>query len=141
MSVSQRRIVRPWGWFETIGEGLGYLVKRLSIKVGQRISLQRHRHRSEHWVVVGGRGLLELDGQRIEAEPGQTLFIPVGALHRVSALAPLGQPSALADQQHGTLPTIQADADALVIIEVQRGDQLSETDIERIADDYGRVLT
>lgn len=151
-----QRTHRPWGWFEAIaghqdsaepvaappareapphdpavpvkpsGEAATtmrpaaatpYLVKRLWIHPGARISLQRHRHRCEHWVVVAGSGLLECDGASHAAAPGSTLLIPAGAIHRASA----------------------ADA-GLLIIEVQRGELLSEEDIERFADDYGRVV-
>ena len=90
-------------------------MKRLAILAGTRISLQRHRHRCEHWVVVAGAGVLELEGRSLEAVVGTTLFIPTGALHRAAAGA----------------------AD-LVIVEVQRGDDLREEDIERFADDFGR---
>lgn len=107
---------RPWGWFETLGSGEGYLVKRLCIRAGQRISLQRHRHRLEHWVVVGGSGELECDGQRLPATAGTTLLVPCGAVHRASA-----------------------GNDDLLIIEVQRGSLLREDDIERLADDYQRA--
>ena len=109
-------VERPWGWFEPLGSGEGYLVKRLCIRAGQRISLQRHHHRSEHWVVVGGTGTLLCDQQRLNAEPGTTLWIPCGAVHRASA----------------------GDHD-LLIVEVQRGELLSEDDIERLADDYQRL--
>jgi mannose-6-phosphate isomerase len=109
------RVERPWGWFETLGGGRGYLVKRLWIRAGARISLQRHRQRSEHWVVVEGDGVLECNGQAIEAAPGAVLEVPCGAIHRASA----GQSN-------------------LLIVEVQRGEQLREDDIERLADDYNR---
>ena len=109
-------VERPWGWFEPLGSGEGYLVKRLCIRAGQRISLQRHHHRSEHWVVVAGNGTLLCGTQSHEATPGCTLLIPCGALHRASA----------GDQD-------------LLIVEVQRGALLSEDDIERIADDYQRI--
>ena len=102
------RVERPWGWFESLGSGDGYQVKRLCIHAGQRISLQRHRHRLEHWVVVAGDGDLECAGQRIA--------VPCGAIHRASA-------------GHSDL----------LIVEVQRGDLLSEDDIERLADDYQRA--
>lgn len=108
-------VERPWGWFETLGSGEGYLIKRLCIRAGRSISLQRHRHRSEHWVVVAGDGELECDGARISAVPGTGLLVPCGAVHRAGA----------------------GSAD-LLIIEVQRGDLLSEDDIERLADDYQR---
>jgi mannose-6-phosphate isomerase-like protein (cupin superfamily) len=108
-------VQRPWGWFETLGDGEGYLVKRICINAGQRISLQRHQHRLEHWVVVAGTGELELDGQRIAAAPGTTLLVPCGSIHRA-----------------------RAGSSDLLIVEVQRGDWLSEDDIERLADDYQR---
>ncbi|MFM7733426.1 MAG: phosphomannose isomerase type II C-terminal cupin domain [Cyanobium sp.] len=107
---------RPWGWFETLAQGEGYLVKRLLIRAGRRISLQRHRHRCEHWVVVGGEGELELEGRAVPAGIGTTLFVPVGAWHRAAA-----------------------GSHDLLIIEVQRGADLREDDIERSADDFGRV--
>ena len=109
---------RPWGWFETLGSGEGYLVKRLCIRAGQRISLQRHSHRLEHWVVVTGSGELECDGQLLPAAAGTTLVVPCGAVHRASA-----------------------GPDDLLIVEVQRGSTLSEDDIERLADDYQRCGT
>jgi mannose-6-phosphate isomerase len=107
---------RPWGWFETLAVGDGYLVKRLCIRAGLRISLQRHRWRSEHWLVVGGDGLLECGGDQRQAGPGTSLVIPLGAVHRASA----------------------GNAD-LLIVEVQRGGRLYEDDIERLADDFGRL--
>jgi mannose-6-phosphate isomerase-like protein (cupin superfamily) len=112
------RVLRPWGWFETLATGPGYRVKRLWITANHRISLQRHHHRSEHWVVVGGEGMIECEGQSVPAAAGITLFIPRGGLHRAAA----------------------GDT-ALEIIEVQRGDELREDDIERFEDDYGRVVT
>lgn len=111
-----QRIARPWGWFEDLGGGAGYKVKRLCIRAGQRISLQRHRHRQEHWVVVAGTGTLECGGSQQLAEPGTTLLVPCGAVHRAVA-----------------------GSDDLLIVEVQRGDWLSEDDIERLADDFGRA--
>lgn len=109
------RTLRPWGWFETLDEGEGYLVKRLQLEPGCRLSLQRHRHRSEHWVIAAGHGSAELDGVVQPLEPGGTLYIPCGALHRAAAAAA-----------------------PLTIIEVQHGSVLREDDIERFADDYGR---
>lgn len=111
-----QRCERPWGWFETLARGDGYLVKRLGIRAGRRISLQRHRHRCEHWVVVSGCGELELEGEGIPAGVGTSLFVPEGAWHRAAA-----------------------GGDDLLIVEVQRGDELREDDIERLADDFGRA--
>lgn len=120
------RVERPWGWFETLidappssppdGRG-GYAVKRLWISPRCRISLQRHHHRSEHWVVVSGEGWLECEGSSIPAEVGTHLAIPQGAIHRARA---------------GALD--------LLIVEVQQGSWLSEDDIERLSDDYGRPV-
>ena len=116
--AGSNRSERPWGWFESLARGDQYLVKRLCLHAGRRISLQRHRHRSEHWVVVSGEGVIELDAQSITATVGTTVFIPVGGMHRACA-----------------------GAVNLEIIEVQRGTLLSEEDIERFDDDFGRVVT
>jgi mannose-6-phosphate isomerase len=109
-------VERPWGWFENLGAGDGYLVKRLCIRAGQRISLQRHHHRSEHWVVVSGCGDLLCGDDTIAATPGVSLLVPCGSVHRATA----------GNQD-------------LLIVEVQRGQWLSEDDIERLADDYARA--
>ena len=110
------RVERPWGWFEALGCGEGYQVKRLLVRAGHRISLQRHQHRSEHWVVASGDGWLECEGSSTPAEAGTCLAIPQGAIHRASA-----------------------GAQDLLILEVQHGSWLSEEDIERLSDDYGRA--
>ena len=119
-SPTAERVERPWGWFENLGggdgDGDGYLVKRLLIRSGARISLQKHRHRSEHWVIVAGEGLLQIDGDSVPATPGTSVFIPQGSLHRATA---------------GT--------GDLLLVEVQRGAVLREDDIERFDDDFGRA--
>jgi len=115
---AHQRHGRPWGWYETVLDDGGYLIKRLWIEPGQRLSLQRHRHRCEHWVVVAGTGCIDCQDGQIEAVVGTTVFIPVGGIHRASA-GPVD----------------------LEIIEVQRGALLSEDDIERFDDDFGRVVT
>lgn len=107
---------RPWGWYENLASGEGYLVKRLWIAPGRRISLQRHHHRCEHWVIVAGGGTVEIDSSERPVRPGDALLVPLGAVHRATAAA-----------------------DGLAIVEVQRGEQLREDDIERLADDYGRL--
>jgi len=125
-SAELERVHRPWGWYETLAiagpaggaeDPSGYAVKRLWIQAAQRISLQCHHQRDEHWVVVEGSGLLECGDARIAASPGTTLEVPLGAIHRATA-----------------------GSDGLLIIEVQRGAVLREDDIERFADDYGRVI-
>lgn len=115
--VPDPRVERPWGWYEDLLEGPGYRLKRLLIRQGQRLSLQRHRHRSENWTVAAGHGDLYCDGQWFRAEPGTTLHIPCGALHRACG-----------------------GAGDLVIVEVQHGSDLRESDIERLEDDFGRVI-
>lgn len=113
----ESRTERPWGWFETLAEGKGYRVKRLRILAGRRISLQRHQHRSEHWIIASGSGRIDCQGTSFDVSAGDTLSIPIGSLHRAAA----------------------GDED-LEIIEVQRGALLSEADIERFDDDFGRVV-
>lgn len=113
----ESRTERPWGWFETLAEGKGYRVKRLRILAGRRISLQRHLHRCEHWIIASGHGTIDCQGSSTVATIGDSFFIPIGGLHRATA----------------------ANED-LEIIEVQRGALLSEADIERFDDDFGRVV-
>lgn len=107
---------RPWGWHQTLAEGHRYRVKRLHLWPGCRISLQRHHHRCEHWVVVEGSGTARVAETTVTLSPGTEVFIPRGTLHRAAA-----------------------GAEGLVLIEVQRGGTLSEDDIERLADDFGRA--
>ena len=114
--LAHRRVHRPWGWFETIDAGPGYQVKRITVNPGAQLSLQRHRHRSEHWVVVTGTAQVRRDGQTFDLAENQSTYIPPGARHR------LANPGAA----------------ALQIIEVQVGDYLGEDDIERFEDDFGR---
>ena len=110
-----QRTERPWGWFDTLVADQGYLVKRLWIAPDQRLSLQRHRHRQEHWVVTAGTGVVHIDGIDHPAAAGSSFHVPCEAVHRATA----------SDQ-------------GLLIVEIQRGSILSEDDIERLADDYGR---
>ena len=107
---------RPWGRWEVIGTGSRYTVKRITVLPGQRLSLQYHHHRSEHWTVVDGAAEVELDGVAHQLGAGEHVFIPLGARHRV--------------RNGGDAP--------LVFIEVQVGDLLDENDIVRVSDDYGR---
>jgi len=115
--IPARRSERPWGWFETLAIGEGYLVKRLCILAGRRISLQRHQHRCEHWIIASGHGTVDCEGSSLQASVGDSFTIPIGAMHRATA-----------------------GSEDLVIIEVQRGELLSEEDIERFDDDFGRVV-
>lgn len=113
----KRKSVRPWGSFTVLADEPDHKVKRLVVSAGCRMSLQRHRFRSEHWLVVAGTGLVTRGKKQVQAEEGASVDIPAGMLHRV--------------QNVGRKP--------LVIIEVQRGEYFGEDDIERIEDDFGRV--
>ena len=108
---------RPWGWYEVIDHGDRYKVKSIEVNVGEKLSLQRHFHRSEHWVVVEGTALVELDGKETLIFENHSTYIPTNSIHRLS--------------NPGKIP--------LRIIEVQSGGYLEEDDIERFDDDYGRL--
>lgn len=106
---------RPWGrWEEYLNEP-GYRVKRIIVNPGQRLSLQKHEHRKEHWVVARGRGMFHLDGAEQRVREGDAIYIPLGGVHRI--------------HNDGD--------DYLVIIETQLG-LCIEDDIIRLEDDYGR---
>jgi mannose-6-phosphate isomerase len=108
---------RPWGGFQTLEEGQGYKVKRLVVEAGHRLSLQRHRHRAEHWVVVEGSARVQVGSSRRRLRARQAITVPRGAWHRIENPGPV----------------------TTVIIEVQHGAYLGEDDIIRRADDYGRA--
>lgn len=114
--LSHRRVYRPWGYYESLDAGERYQVKRLMIKSGAKISLQRHRRRAEHWVVVSGAARVTHEDRVLELGPNQSIYIPLGARHRLEN--PGGEP--------------------LYVIEVQSGDYFGEDDIERFDDDYRR---
>jgi mannose-6-phosphate isomerase-like protein (cupin superfamily) len=106
---------RPWGrWEEYLNEP-GYRVKRIIVNPGERLSLQKHEHRKEHWVVVRGEGIFTRNDEEIDVSEGDTCFIDVGDVHRI--------------ENDGEEP--------LVFIETQMG-LCVEDDIIRMEDDYGR---
>ena len=107
---------RPWGWYEVIDQGDRFKVKNIEVKPGQRLSLQKHHHRTEHWIVVSGTAEVQLNDARQLIGENQSTYIPLGCMHRLS--------------NPGKIP--------LRIIEVQSGSYLEEDDIERFEDDYGR---
>ena len=113
-----RRARRPWGSFESVEIGDGYKVKRIIVDPGARLSLQMHRRRSEHWVVVRGTAEVTCDDSTLTLCANQSTYIPCGSRHR------LGNP--------GDVP--------LHLIEVQVGDYLEEDDVVRFADDFGREV-
>jgi mannose-1-phosphate guanylyltransferase/mannose-6-phosphate isomerase len=115
--ISHRRVYRPWGYYETLDEGIGFQVKRLMVKPASRISLQRHRRRAEHWVVVSGRAKVTRGNKVMVLGANESTYIPIGEKHRLENVG----------------------ADPLFVIEVQSGDYLGEDDIERFDDDYRRT--
>lgn len=114
--VAGARDERPWGVWECLAVGMTYCAKRITVRPGQRLSLQRHEHRDEHWVVVVGRGVVTLGPRDYPAFPGALFAVPAGMVHRIAA----------------------HDDGLLVMIEVQCGLCLEE-DIERLEDDHGRA--
>ena len=111
------RDTRPWGTWEVLATGERYTVKRIHVLPGERLSLQYHQHRSEHWTIVQGLAEVELDDVVHQLSAGNYAHIPVGAVHRVRALG----------------------SEPLVFLEIQVGEVLDENDIVRISDDYGRL--
>ncbi|NNF60729.1 MAG: mannose-1-phosphate guanylyltransferase/mannose-6-phosphate isomerase [Gammaproteobacteria bacterium] len=112
-----REVFRPWGSADRIGSGERYRVNRLLIKPGGEQSLQRHQHRSEHWVVVRGTAEITCDDEVYELMENQSAYISVGMVHRIR----------------------NSGADPLEIIEIQTGRAIDDNDIERLADSYGRA--
>ena len=111
------KVYRPWGSYESVDTGSNFQVKRIIVNPGQRLSLQSHKRRAEHWVVVKGRAKVTVDDKILDLHINQSAYIPIGAKHRL--------------ENEGTEP--------LHLIEVQCGDYLGEDDIERYEDNYGRV--
>lgn len=109
-------VERPWGNYFKLFQEPGVWVKRVEVKPDSRLSLQKHSHRSEKWVIVAGQGQVTLNKKKVKVKPGMVLDVPVGTVHRI---ANTGQVK-------------------LVFIEVACGDYLSENDIERLQDDYKR---
>jgi mannose-1-phosphate guanylyltransferase/mannose-6-phosphate isomerase len=114
--IHQREVYRPWGSYESIDSGPNYQVKRITVRPGGRLSLQRHKFRSEHWVVVEGTATVHVDGVDHLLHANDYIDIPLGAVHRLAN---------------------ETDA-PLHLLEVQSGSYLGEDDIERLEDIYGR---
>ena len=108
---------RPWGYFCVLADEPDHKVKRIVVFPKQRLSLQRHRRRKEHWYIVQGNAIVTIDKDQIKLECGQAVDIPQGAWHRI----------------------MNNGEENVVVIEVQSGDYFGEDDIERLEDDYGRV--
>lgn len=112
-----KRVYRPWGFYETIAAGERFQVKRIQVKPGGKLSLQRHQHRAEHWVVVSGTARITRGEEQSLLSEDESTYIPIGTKHRL--------------ENPGEEP--------LVVIEVQSGGYLGEDDIERFDDVYGRA--
>lgn len=117
LTQSHKTMYRPWGGYSSVLEGERFQVKRLFVKPGKRLSLQKHQHRAEHWVVVRGLAEVEVDGKCSLLHENESIYISQGAVHRLS------NPGKM----------------QLEVIEVQTGSYLGEDDIHRIADEFGRA--
>ena len=114
--IEQREIYRPWGSYNTMDIGDRFQVKRIKVNPGAKLSLQKHHHRAEHWVVVRGTAEVTCDDNVKMLAENESTFIPLGSIHRLA--------------NPGKIP--------LEIIEIQSGSYLGEDDIERFDDTYGR---
>jgi mannose-1-phosphate guanylyltransferase/mannose-6-phosphate isomerase len=112
-----RKVHRPWGWYDSIDEGGRFKVKRIQVKPGASLSLQKHHHRAEHWIVVKGTAEITNGEKVLLLTENQSTYIPLGEVHRLA--------------NPGAIP--------LEIIEVQTGSYLGEDDIVRFEDQYGRT--
>jgi mannose-1-phosphate guanylyltransferase len=115
--VQHRDVYRPWGMFDTIGSGPRYQVKKITVKPGAKLSLQKHHHRAEHWVVVSGTAKVTNGDKTYLVTENQSTYIPIGQVHSL--------------ENPGVIP--------LELIEVQSGSYLGEDDIVRLEDRYGRA--
>ena len=112
-----KTVYRPWGFYTVLAQGNGFLTKMIQVNQGQKLSVQSHNHRSEHWVVLEGKAKVVLEGKELILSPGHSVDIPVKAIHSLQ----------------------NPFEEVLKIIEVQKGDLLIEEDIIRYEDMYGRV--
>lgn len=111
-----RKVYRPWGSYDSIGVGERFQVKKIVVKPGAALSLQKHSHRAEHWIVVSGVAEVTCDGRVFDLHENESTYIPQGSVHRL--------------RNNGSQP--------VVLIEVQSGAYLGEDDIVRLEDAYGR---
>jgi mannose-1-phosphate guanylyltransferase/mannose-6-phosphate isomerase len=114
--VTHREVFRPWGSYESVEQGDRYQVKRIRVKPGERLSLQMHHHRAEHWIVVRGTAEVTRGEETFMLAENESTYIPLGTTHRLA--------------NPGRMP--------LELIEVQVGAYLGEDDIVRFQDEYGR---
>ena len=115
--LNNKKVKRPWGRYEILSSGHGFQVKRLTVNINSRLSLQWHRHRDETWVVARGTAKVIIDDSEITLGRGESAFVERNCHHRIENISSV---------------------EPLEIIEVQSGDYLGEDDIVRLEDDYGR---
>ena len=115
-AVAHNRVYRPWGFYESLIQGDRFQVKRIVVTPGNKLSLQKHFHRAEHWVVVNGTALVTRDDEVLMVHENESVYLPLGCVHRL--------------ENPGKIP--------LTLIEVQSGAYLGEDDIVRLEDTYGR---
>ena len=111
-------INKPWGYYEVLDSQEGFLIKKIFVKTKEKLSLQSHKHRSEHWVVVRGSAKVTIDDNIYNLEMNESIYIPLGSKHRLEN---------------------RGEKD-LIITEIQIGDYLDEEDIIRYEDIYGREV-
>lgn len=111
------RVHRPWGWYQTMDRGERFRVKRIQVPPGKKLSLQKHHHRAEHWIVVSGTAEVTRDHETITVRENESIYLPAGCMHRLA--------------NPGRIP--------VELIEVQTGSYLEEDDIIRVEDDFGRA--
>ncbi|KQN57123.1 mannose-1-phosphate guanylyltransferase/mannose-6-phosphate isomerase [Pseudomonas sp. Leaf58] len=116
-ATNHRKVYRPWGAYDSIDNGNRYQVKRITVAPGQKLSVQMHHHRAEHWIVVTGTAKVTIGGEDVLLTENQSTYIPVGVIHAL--------------ENPGKIP--------LEMIEVQSGTYLGEDDIVRFEDRYGRT--
>jgi mannose-1-phosphate guanylyltransferase / mannose-6-phosphate isomerase len=114
---SHSRVQRPWGWYRVTDAGTQFQVKRIAVNPGGRLSLQKHKYRAEHWVVVSGEATVTIDQNVTTVRPNEHVYIPLGAVHRLENFG----------------------CDPVELVEVQSGTYLGEDDIVRLEDVYNRA--
>jgi mannose-1-phosphate guanylyltransferase / mannose-6-phosphate isomerase len=114
--VHHRLVHRPWGTYQSIDMGERFQVKRITVKPGAKISLQKHAKRAEHWIVVKGSARVTRDSEVLTLDENMSTYIPIGCVHRLENIGD----------------------EVLHLIEVQSGSYLGEDDIVRLEDSYGR---
>lgn len=117
MNTEKTEDHRPWGYYQVLSDEPDHKVKRIVVFPGKRLSLQRHRRRTEHWYILCGEAIVTRNDEQLHLRGGESVDIPKGAIHRV----------------------VNPGTENMAFIEVQTGDYFGEDDIERLEDDFGRA--